>query len=183
LYWNFNWHGGSLLKICDDLIYSPHLVQSSGAPANFSEHLFLTGADKFLVRHSNPYFLFKQLCDRLHACSTHQDALNLLDFLQILVTIVDGNRLFNLGVDREHNDLDETLQAHSCDWFYARRNLSYFFSHETSDWHLALNRFASIMPSVKSKSDQLLFSNSIQTIGKMLQLQTQIYQNSQPEVH
>lgn len=186
LYWNFNWHGGSLLKTCEDLVYNPHLVQTSSdsGMASFSEHLFLNGTDKFLIRHSNPYFLFRQMCERLLSCTSHQDALNLLDFLQILITIVDGNRLFNLGIDSRHNDLDETLSDEQTasvtdNEFYWQRTLSYFFDHERSDWHLALNRFASTMPSMKSKSDQLLFSNSIQTIGKMLQLQSQIYQNSQ----
>lgn len=31
LYWNFNWHGGSLLKLCNDLIYDEQLIQNKNS--------------------------------------------------------------------------------------------------------------------------------------------------------
>ena len=125
--------------------------------------------DKFITQFTNPYYLFKQFCDKLFKCSTHQDALSLLDFIQILITIVDENKLFDLGIDSsELHDDPECV----------KKSLRYFFDRDRGDWHLALNRFASTLPSSKSKSDQLLFSSSFQTIARMLELQSKLYEEN-----
>lgn len=162
LYWNIYWHGGSLSKLCNDLLNNPQLIQTRDASPSFSDNLCLTDDDKFHLKYSNPFYLIKQFCDEITKCATHEDALNLLDLSQILITIIDGNEQFNLGIDSSE-DLD------------AENRLSSFFNRQKSDWHLALNRFASILPSTKSKSDLLLFSNSFQTISKLLYLQTNYY--------
>lgn len=172
LYWNFHWHGGSLAKLCNDLIHNKSLIQGSEQTLNqasFSECLYLTKADKILAQYTHPYFLFSQFCDELKQCNTHEEALNLLDFLQILLSIVEGNNIVELGIDSQEIDgLDATLSDLHDSEFYNQRTVKFFFNSSISNWHIALNRFASIMPSIKSKSDQLLFSNSFQTIAKMI---------------
>ncbi len=179
LCWNFHWHGGSLLKLCEDLIYNEALIQSDPETASFSQSLFLKNEDKLLVRYSSPYFILRQLCENLLICTTHQDALNLLHFLQIVLTLVDdAKNNFSLGIDCDSfrhcsSDLEATLEATDLE-FYTDRNLSAFFNSATSNWHTALDRFASILPSTKSKCDQILFSTSFQTISKMLSYQTRI---------
>ena len=112
--------------------------------------------------------MMKQFCEEISKCSTHEDALNVLDLTQILVSIIEKNS-FNLYEKSYQNEND--IQ------FYTANSLKSFFDRQKSDWHLALNRFASILPSSKSKSDQLLFSNSFQTIAKMLALQSNYYDN------
>jgi hypothetical protein len=101
LCWNFHWHGGSHLKLCEDLVYNEALVQSDPDTAAFSERLILNDEEKLLVRFSSPYFILRQLCDSLLVCTTHQEALNLLHFLQILLTVADydSNKTFSLGID------------------------------------------------------------------------------------
>ena len=42
---------------------------------------------------------------------------------------------------------------------------------------MSLNRFAAILPSFKSKSDQFLYCSSFQTIGKMLNLQSSVFED------
>ncbi len=127
--------------------------------------------------------MLKQFCEELLKCSTHQDALSLLDFLQILIAILDENKRFELGLDASIEISTNSLFHNVKDVkFYAERSLKYFFNRKKSDWHLALNRFASILPSNKSKSDQLLFSNSFQTIGKMLDLQSKSYESNESNI-
>jgi hypothetical protein len=170
LYWNLNWHGGSIGKLCNDLLYNPQMIQNKDYSHNsYSSELFLNDDDKFLIKYSNPFYLMKQFCEEISKCLTHEDALNLLDLTQILIAIIESNKQFNLGID--NNNQNEI----SIDSDF---NLDSFFNRHKSDWHLALNRFASILPSNKSKSDQLLFSNSFQTIAKMLYLQSNQYDNN-----
>lgn len=130
----------------------------------------LTDDDKFFIKYSNPLFLMKQFCDETSKCSTHEDALNVLDLMQILVAIIENKNPFDLGIDEEQEiKIENEIQLCSA-------SLNSFFDHHKSDWHLALNRFASILPSKKSKSDQILFANSFQTISKMLSLQSNYYE-------
>ena len=145
LTWNFSWHGGSLFSLCNDLINNPKTIDASGSNS-FDQRLCLNETDKFLIRFSSPLFVLKQLSDELLKCSTHQDALCLLDLLQIVVTIIDGHREFDLGIDQSTGVLNE--------------------------WHVALNRFTAVLPSVTSRSDQLLFSRSFHTIFKILKLES-----------
>jgi len=112
----------------------------------------------------------RQFCEEISKCLTHEDALNLLDLTQILIAIIEGNKQFNLGIDDISGDNDDD--------FSSMNSLDSFFNRHKSDWHLALNRFASILPSNKSKSDQLLFSNSFQTIAKMFYLQSNHYDSN-----
>lgn len=127
--------------------------------------------DIFNAKYSNPYLLFKQLCTKISNCSTHQDALNTLDLIKILTLIVDESK-YKLGtVDPADKSISDEYDLE----FYSKNNLIYFFSRTKSDWHLSLNRFTSILPSTNSKSDQLLYSNSFETIYKMLYLQANNY--------
>ncbi len=133
----------------------------------------LTDGDKFLIKYSNPFYLMKQFCEEISKCSTHEDALNLLDLTQILVLNFERNDLFDSGI----NLIEKSCKNENDIQFYSSTSLMSFFDRHKSDWHLALNRFASILPSNKSKSDQLLFANSFQTIAKMLSLQSNYYDN------
>ena len=173
LYWNIMWHGGSLAKLCNDLLYNQQMVQQRRDSSNFSDNLCLTDDDKFVIKYSSPFYLMKQFCDEISKCATHEDALNLLDLTQILITIIDGNKKFDLGINQADDECTEAELE-----FYSSNTLNVFFNRQKSDWPLALNRFASILPSNKSKSDQLLFSNSFQTIAKMLNLQSNYYDSN-----
>ncbi len=124
--------------------------------------------DKFLVKYTYPLFLFKHFFNELNTCSTHHDALNTLDLIKLLITTIDETK-FDLGL---MSCMNEQASADEYDIeFYTKNSLTYYLCREKCDWHLALNRFTSILPSAKSKSDQLLFSNSFRTISKMLNLQ------------
>lgn len=35
LYWNINWHGGSLLKLCNDALFNPQMLQNNDSMQNF----------------------------------------------------------------------------------------------------------------------------------------------------
>ena len=35
LYWNINWHGGSLVKLCNDILVNPQMVQNKNSMQNF----------------------------------------------------------------------------------------------------------------------------------------------------
>jgi hypothetical protein len=128
--------------------------------------------DKFLVKYTTPLFLFKHFFNDLSTCSTHHDALNTLDLIQLLITIIDETK-FGLDLVNSIECMNNELASpdeYDIE-FYTKNSLKYYLNRNKCDWHLALNRFTSIQPSAKSKSDQLLFSNSFKTIFKMLNLQ------------
>jgi len=79
----------------------------------------------------------------------------------------------DLRLSEINRDLETTLEPDDYE-FYAQRSLQAFFHSTTSNWHTALDRFASILPSTKSKCDQELFSTSFQTISKILSYQTKV---------
>ncbi|CAF0962770.1 unnamed protein product, partial [Brachionus calyciflorus] len=162
LYWNFEWHGGSLLKLYNDLINNENLVNdSTNLNQIFNENLLLDKVDKFMVKYASPFCIFQQFCQSIKNCSTHTDALNLFDLIDVLVCLI--------------SECEIELEKESNDDFYVKNNLKYFFDRLNCDWHLSLNRFASILPSAKSKMDQALFSCSFRSIGKMLHLQAKFY--------
>jgi hypothetical protein len=137
--------------------------------------LCLNEANKFLVKYSSPVFIFKQLCNDLNTCLTHHDALNTLDLMQILIAIINTDGLEIIG----ENQFEKKLINDDYDVeFYTKNSLSYYFNKYKCDWHLALNRFSSIIPSTKSRLDQVLFSNSYRTIAKMLSLQKKLNQKT-----
>jgi hypothetical protein len=166
LYWNIRWHGGSLEKLCEDLINNENLIetQQTGCNKNFSQHLCMSENDKQLAKYTHPCYLFKQLCSKLTHSSTHAQALVTLDLLQMLVSM--SGLCISPNVNTYVGDLS------------ALNNLFHYFDRLKCDWHISLNRFVGLMPSSKSKSDQSLFSNSFLTIAKMLRLQTACIQRS-----
>ena len=145
---------------------------------SFSQNLCLDDSEKFLVKYTTPIFLFKHLFNDLNSCSTHHDALNTLDLVQLLITIIDETKfdldlINNININKivDISAADSQINDEYDIEFYTKNCLKYYLNRFKCDWHLALNRFTSVSPSVKSKSDQLLFSNSFKTIAKMLQLQ------------
>ncbi len=173
LYWNFRYHGGSLKKICNELITNEQMVLNK-MNATFNADLCLNECDKCEIKYSNPLFLFKQLSSNINTCTTHQEALCSLDLIQILITVCDETKFkFNL----DEND-QENLKEEDEIEFYLKNSLNYYFNRYKCDWHLAVNRFTSILPSNKSRLDQLLYSNSFQTISKLLNLQMKLYDSN-----
>jgi hypothetical protein len=177
LYWNFKWHGGTISKLCNDLLYNEQFITQNEANQSFNSLLCLSENDKFLVKYSAPFYLFKQLFSDLNSCQTHNEALNTLDMIQILINLVDNNEsskfdfdLFDLSAEIEN----QTLHDENDLKFYAKNSLKFYLNRVKCDWHLNLNRFISVMPSTKSKSDQILFSNSVKTVAKMLHLQNKL---------
>lgn len=165
LYWNFRWHGGSLLKLNNDLINNQSLISdNSNLNQIFNEKLLMDNVDRFVVKYSAPVCIFRQFCSKINSCCTHTDALGLFDLIDVVVSFTSQQEDPDLELDDEY-EKD----------FYFKNSLGYFFGRFSSDWHLSLNRFASILPSAKSKMDQLLFSSSFRTIGKMLRLQAKYF--------
>ena len=86
-----------------------------------------------------------------------------------------------MGIDKTNpiDPNDENLLNDDYDYeFYTKNSLKYYFNKYKCDWHLALNRFTSILPSLKSKMDQSLYSSSFQTISKMLYFQSKNFDNT-----
>lgn len=88
LFWNFNWHGGSMMHLCEDLMNNEGFIQKSDT-SSFNQNLCLTEDDKFLVKYSNPVYLVKQICNDINTCSTHQEALVSLDLIEVVVSMVN----------------------------------------------------------------------------------------------
>lgn len=131
----------------------------------------------FLVKYSSPIYLFKQLCNDINRCSTHQEALNSLDLIEVLISIIDEDK-FQLEIENDQEEIKKLINDDYDIEFYTKNSLSYYFNRFKCDWHLALNRFTSILPSNKSRMDQLLYSSSFRTISKMLYLQTKLFDNT-----
>jgi hypothetical protein len=56
-------------------------------PYRFSENLVLTDKNKFTIKSTDPYYLFKQLFDAIHTSASHNEALMSLDLIQILLLV------------------------------------------------------------------------------------------------
>jgi hypothetical protein len=183
LYWNFYWHGGTLLKLCNDLLHNEQVVvQTTGKDKQqFSERLCLNEHDKCLVKNTNPFYLLKQLLNDVSTCLTHKDALDSLDLTQMLTALLEDENKFEFGLDSVVDTEDQTTSSMGRDdvEFNAEHNLTNFFDRLKCDWHMSLNRFAAILPSFKSKSDQFLYCSSFQTIAKMLHLQSNVYEDTE----
>lgn len=167
IYWNFRRHGGSLLKLNNDLVNNQNLIpDTSNLNQTFNEKLLLDDIDKFMVKYSAPICIYQQFCTKMNSCSTHTDALSLFDLIDVLISFTSKREEVDFEIEDEYEKE-----------FYFKQSLGYFFGRNSADWHLSLNRFASILPSVKSKMDQNLFSSSFRTIGKMLKLQVKNFDN------
>lgn len=163
LFWNFKWHGGSMLKLAYDLFYQEQLVHNSQLN-NFSPSLILNESDKLLVKFTSPIFLFKHFFAHLKSAKTHDDALNTLDLIQILITVIDQSR-YDLGLGSSSSLYGDEYDQE----FYIKHTLSYYFNRFKCDWHLSIDRFTSIMP--VSKSDHKLYSSAFRVLLRMLRLQ------------
>ena len=135
---------------------------------SFSGALCLNEADKCAIKYTNPYVLFEQLSASVNACSTHDEALYSLEMIQVLMTLIDEAATSTSAASTAASECQSAHRPASSGGRPQLNGVVYNRRQFESDLHRTLSRFTSVLPSSKSKSDQLIFSTSFQTMTKVL---------------